>query len=63
LVHRDSESESVINTDAIARAVGGVLMKEDKVGKLRIISTASPVSNPTDQRYCTGEQQLLAAVR
>jgi hypothetical protein len=39
-----------------------VLKKEENAGKLRIISTTSAVSNPTDQRYCTGEVQLLAAV-
>ena len=43
MVHRDSESEYFINKDASARAAGSVLKKEDKVGKLRIISTASPL--------------------
>ena len=62
LIHPDSELEYVIHTDASARAVGGVLMQEDKAGKLRIISTTSRVLNPTEQRYSTCEQELLAIV-
>ena len=62
LVHPDSELEYVIHTDASARAVGGVLMQEDKAGKLKIISTTSRVLNPTEQRYSTCEQELLAIV-
>jgi hypothetical protein len=62
LVHPDSESEYVIYTDASARAIGGVLMQKDKAGNLKIISTTSRVLNPTEQRYTTCEQELLAIV-
>jgi len=62
MVHPDSESEYVIHTDTSARAFGGVLMQEDKAGKLKIISTTSRVLNPTEQRYFTCEQELLAIV-
>jgi hypothetical protein len=62
LIHPDSESEYVINTDASARAIGGVLMQEDKAGNLRIISTTSRVLNATEQRYSTCEKELLAIV-
>jgi hypothetical protein len=62
LIHPDSELEYVIHTDAIARAVGGVLMQEDKAGKLRIISTSLRGLNPTEQPYSTCEQELLAIV-
>jgi len=59
LIRPDSELEYVIHTDASARAVGCVLMQEDKAGKLRIISTTSRVLNPTGQRYSTCAQELL----
>jgi len=62
LVHPDSESENAIYTDASARANGGVLMQKDKAGNLRIISTTSRVLNPTEQRYTTCKQELLAIV-
>ena len=62
LVHPDSESEYVIYTDNSARAIGGVLMQKDKGGNLRIVSTTSRVLNPTEQRYTTCEQELLAIV-
>jgi ribonuclease HI len=62
LVHPDSEADYIINTDASARAIGGVLMQEDRAGKLRIISTTSRVLSPTEQQYTTCEQELLAIV-
>ena len=62
LVHPDSDAEYVIHTDASAKAIGGVIMQKDKVGNLRFISTTSRVLNPTEQRYTTCEQELLAIV-
>ena len=62
LVHLDSDAEYFIHTDTSAKAIGGVLMQKDKVGNLRIISTTSRVLNPTEQRYTTCEQELLAIV-
>jgi hypothetical protein len=62
LVHPDNEADYIINTDASARAIGGVLMQEDKDGKPRIISTTSRVLNHVEQRYSTCEQELLAIV-
>jgi ribonuclease HI len=62
LVHPDSEADYIINTDASAKAIGGVLMQEDKSGNLRIISTTSRVLNSTEHRYSTCEQELLAIV-
>jgi len=62
LFHPDSESEYVIYTNASARAIGGVLMRKDKAGNLRFISTTSRVLNRIEQRYSTCKKQFLATV-
>jgi hypothetical protein len=62
LVHPDSEADYIINTDASAKAIGGVLMQEGKNGELRIISTTSRVLTANEQRFSTCEQELLAIV-
>ena len=55
-------NRDVIHTDASVRAIGGVLMQEDKTGKLKIISTTSRVLSSIEQRYSTCEQELAAIV-
>ncbi|KDQ71468.1 hypothetical protein L798_14128, partial [Zootermopsis nevadensis] len=51
-----------INTDASGRAIGAVLWQTDKNGEKQIVSTASRVLTPTEQRYSVAEQELLAIV-
>jgi hypothetical protein len=62
LVHPDEEKSWVINTDASGNAIGSVLMQQDENGKLNIISTASRVLKPAEQRYTTCEKELLAII-
>jgi hypothetical protein len=56
LVHPDENLPYIINTDASARAIGAVLLQQDRKGNTNIVSTASRV---LEQRYKTCEQELL----
>jgi hypothetical protein len=62
LVHPDKEKSWVINTDASGKAIGSVLMQQDKDGNFNIISTASRVLKPAEQRYTTCERELLVVI-
>ena len=62
LVHPDEEKEWVINTDASGKAIGSVLMQHNEKGNFNIISTASRVLKPAEQRYTTCEKELLSIV-
>jgi hypothetical protein len=61
LVHPDEEKSWVINTGASGKAIGSVLMQQDKDGNFNIISTASRVLKPAE-RYTTCEKELLAVI-
>jgi hypothetical protein len=62
LVQPDEEKRWVINTDASGKAIGSVLMQQGENGELNIISTASSVLKPAEQRYTTCEKELLAII-
>jgi hypothetical protein len=62
LVHPDEEKGWVINTDASGKAIGSVLMQQNEHGSFSIISTASRVLKPVEQRYTTCEKELLSIV-
>jgi queuine/archaeosine tRNA-ribosyltransferase len=49
-------------TDASVKAIGGVLMQNDKDGRINIVSTASHILTPAEQRYTMCEQELMAIV-
>ena len=60
LVHPHMLLSYTINTDASGRKIGAVLMQTNGEGETFIVSTASRVLNPTEQRYSVEEQGLLA---
>jgi hypothetical protein len=62
LAHPDEEKSWTINTDASGRAVGSTLIQLGENGKFNIISTASRVLKPAEQRYTTCGRELLATV-
>lgn len=62
LVHPDETKGWIINTDASGKAIGSVLMQENGQGGVNIVSTASRVLKPVEQRYTTCEKELLAIV-
>jgi transposase InsO family protein len=62
LIHPDESLPFIINTDASCRAIGGVLMQTDNNGETHIVSTASRVLSPAEQRYSVAELELLAIV-
>ena len=49
LVQPDDSQDSIINTDASAKAIGEVLLQRDKDGRINIVSTASRVLTPAEQ--------------
>jgi hypothetical protein len=61
LVHPDVSLPYTINSDASGRAIGAVLMQTYGEGET-IVSTATRVLNPTEQRYSDAEEELLAIV-
>jgi hypothetical protein len=60
LIHPDESLPYTINTDASGKAVAGILMQTNRDGETFIVSTASRVLNPTEQRYSVAEQELPA---
>jgi hypothetical protein len=62
LSHPRTDLPYVIYTDASCYAISGILMQTDEEGRTSIISTASRVLSPTERRYTTCEQELLAVV-
>jgi len=62
LVQPDDSQDYIINTDASVRAIGAVLMQRDKDGRINIVSTASRIPTPAEQRYTTCELELMAIV-
>jgi len=55
LVHLDGNLPYIINTDASMKAIGAVLLQQDREGNTNIVSAASRVLTPTEQRYTTCE--------
>jgi hypothetical protein len=62
LIHPDESLPFIINTDASCRAIGGVLMQTDNNGETHIVSTASRVLSPAEQRYSVAELEHLTIV-
>jgi len=62
LVHLDGNLPYITNTDASAKAICPVLLQQDREGNTNIVSTASRVLTPTEQRYTTCEQELLGII-
>jgi hypothetical protein len=62
LIHPHDELPYEIYTDASQLGISAVLMQKGEAGEKLIVSTASRVLNPTEQRYSTCEQELLAVV-
>ena len=62
LVHPDEKKSWIINTDASGKAIGSVLMQWDENGDFNMVSTASRVLKPVEQRYTTCEKELLAVI-
>jgi hypothetical protein len=60
LIHPDESLPYFVNTDASGKAIGAVLMQNDAQGEMQIVSTASRVLKPAEQRYTVAEQELLA---
>jgi hypothetical protein len=57
LVHPDISLPYTINTDVGGRAIEVVLTQTTGEGKTLIITTASRVLNPTEQRYSVAEEE------
>jgi hypothetical protein len=62
LIHPDDNLPYSIYTDASGRAIAAVLMQVKEDGEASIVSTASRVLTPTEQRYSTCELELLAII-
>jgi len=62
LIHSNDELPYSIYTDASKFAIDALLMQTDKNGGTYITSTASRVLTATEQKYSTGEHELLAIV-
>ena len=62
LVHPDEKKGYIINTDTIGKAIGGVLLQKSDDEHYNIVSTASRVLSAAEQRYLTGERELLLIV-
>jgi transposase InsO family protein len=62
LVHPREGIPYAIYTDASKLGVSSVLTQESSSGETLIVSTASRVLSPTERRYSTCEQELLAVV-
>jgi ribonuclease HI len=62
LVQPDDTQEYIINTDANAKAIGAVLMQNDKDGRINIFSIAWRILTPAEQRYTTCELEVMAIV-
>jgi hypothetical protein len=62
LAHPRSDLIYEIYTDSSCYAISGILAQTDEKGQVSIITTASRVLSPTERRYTTCEQVLLAVV-
>jgi transposase InsO family protein len=62
LVHPSQDLPYAIYTDASKYGISSVLVQKNESGETYIISTASRVLTPTEQKYSTCEQELLAVV-
>jgi hypothetical protein len=62
LVQPDDTEDYMINTDASAKAIEAFLIHKDKDGRINIVSTASRVLTPAEQRYTACELELMAIV-
>jgi transposase InsO family protein len=62
LVHPNQDLPYAIYTDASKYGISSVLSQKNESGENHIVSTASRVLTPTEQKYSTCEQELLAVV-
>jgi hypothetical protein len=62
LVHLREELPYAIYTDASNLGISSVLTQVSESGETLVVSTASRVLSPVEQRYSTCEQELLAVV-
>jgi transposase InsO family protein len=62
LVHPRDGLPYAIYTDASKLGISSVLTQESDSGETLVVSTASRVLTPTERRYSTCEQELLAVV-
>jgi hypothetical protein len=62
LVHLQDDLPYAIYTDASKLGISSVLTQKSDSGETLVVSTASRVSTPVEQRYTTCEQELLAVV-
>jgi hypothetical protein len=61
-VHPSEIAPYAIYTDARKLGISAILAKKGNENEILIVSTASRVLTPTEQRYTTCEQELLAVV-
>jgi hypothetical protein len=62
LVHPQDELPYAIYTNASKLGISSALTQQSDLGDTLIVSTASRVLTPIEQRYSTCEQELLAVV-
>jgi hypothetical protein len=62
LVQPDNTQDYIINNDASANTIGAVLKQKDKDGQINIISTASRILTPAEQRHATCKPGLMVIV-
>jgi hypothetical protein len=62
LVHPRPDLPYAIYTDASKLGISSVLMKESDSGEKLIVSSASRMLSPTERKYSTCKQELLAVV-
>ena len=62
LVHPDENRLFCTHTDASRIAVSDILLEVNDAGGTQIVSTASSVISPAEQRYSMYGQELLAIV-
>jgi hypothetical protein len=62
LIHPDDKLPYAIYTDASKIGISSILTQTDASGETHVVSTASRVLSPTEQKYSTCEQELLAVV-
>jgi hypothetical protein len=62
LIHPKQNLGYAVYTDASKLGISAILTQRENEDEVSIISTASRVLTPTEQRYTTCEQELLAVV-
>jgi hypothetical protein len=63
LAHPLPGAQFILDTDASAMGIGGVLSQNHPDGTERVIAYASQTLSKTERNYCTTKRELLAVVR